>query len=103
MMAEQKNFKWSSEPTAVLQIFGALISEPTVSVDQLKRQVQQVMIPVVRILSDGNQARDPQLGAQTALLPRLAPANLTGYTQMICKSWHESCRICSPRRSVQAK
>lgn len=45
-----------------MRLFGGIISDPTITVEQLERQKLQILIPIVRISDDPNGAQDPQLG-----------------------------------------
>lgn len=39
-----------------------MISEPSISVHNLQKQLHQILVPIVRIIEDPNGAQDTQLG-----------------------------------------
>ncbi|KAK9899045.1 hypothetical protein P389DRAFT_150262 [Cystobasidium minutum MCA 4210] len=60
-------WKWSIEPMSILRWFAAMISEESVSAENLQKQLHQILLPVVRIVEDPNGAKDPQMDDLQAL------------------------------------
>lgn len=47
---------------SILRWFAAMISEESVSAENLQKQLHQILLPVVRIVEDPKGAKDPQMG-----------------------------------------
>lgn len=57
---------------SILRWFAAMITEESVTVESLQKQLHQILTPVVRIVEDPNGAKDPQMGRSAGPCRRIS-------------------------------